>query len=342
MSQILLQDLTFPAFGPLPGYDPVLFLEVGGIRCVLDYQTLNDVIKEQITPDGPTAAVKFKCLWRDRERLVRGLMGWNYLKNQTTITRELPATYPSNHNLFCTSITNIEGIKPYRDDSGLFSGPPDWDNTGDVQAFPGWTAYEYAVVTAVFSKPTYQIAVDDSLEDNDLSNKAFITTTIQPSGEILTPPGGCYYFVEGDQSGQPIQNSNVGLIYSRYEITMRRHFMPIIPLWDIEACLGHANLNPFVLTTVSFPPGNVLFMGTHTELRADPATGVPLWDIEYKFLANGQNSWNQLLDNKGVFSIISATLTAPFKPPFPPCDMDRLLSDTIATGPDPDPGPAPV
>jgi len=324
-----------PYFGPLPDFDPMPILDIGGVPCVMDLRD-NDVINEQVTPLGPQAVVQLKCFWRDRWKLVKALMGQNYLKNNNTITRRNPFEYPSRNNLFCTAIPNISGIKPYRDDSGIFSG------------YTGWMAYRYAIVTAVFSKPSYQVVLQDAPEDNDLSNKTFVTTTLKPSGQTLSPPGGTYYFIEGVDKGQPIKDANLGLIFIQIEITMRRHLMPVVPIWDINECIGRTNQTDFKLTNGNFAPGLVLFAGIDLDPKADPSTGLVLWDIDYKFLGHtaGGNTWNTALDRAGEWSRINSVpnpdSAGAGRVPFPETNFDRLMSDTIATGPDADPGDDPV
>jgi len=326
-----LNSTTSKPAGPTSSENEDFSLDINGVTCAMDLRGGGDsVITEQVTPDGPQAQVILKCFWEDRWKLIKALMGSNTLDNSNTIQRKIPFAYPSREGLFCTAIPEIRGLKPYRDDMG------------DVTGMPGWMAYEFAYLTAIFSKPSYQVVEDDSPQDNDLSGKTFITTRIQESGETLSPQGGTYFFTEGSQSGQPVKDTNIGLIYTRFEITMTRHFMPVVPIWDTLACLGRTNLNGFDLTIGTFLPGTVLFAGLHIEPRAEPSTGIVLWDVDYKFLANAANTWNTILDRDGKFSKINTDVSGNGAVPFPQVDFTRLLSDTIATGPDPAPGPEPA
>lgn len=316
-------------WGPDPDAPEVLTFEIGDIKCHVDLQDIDGFLVEQVTPEGPAASIRIKCLWTKRWDLVAALMGKNYLKNNV-ITRDLPFEYPAVKGIFCTSIPEIRGIKPYRDDSGDFAGAP------------GWMAFRYAVLTCNFSKPPYQLKIDDSPEDNDLSDLPFITTTLKVSSETLNAPGGTYYLADGQFKGQPIQDVTAGLIYNRFEITMRRWFMPVVPVWDIGGAIGRVNEDQFDLTVAYFGPGQVLFMGVELEQVADPSTGIILWNIDYKFLANWNNEWNTVLDRDGKWQLITTSPDGKGNVPFPSADLNALLLNTVATGPPGDPGEEPV
>jgi len=266
-------------------------------------------IVERWGPDGPEADVMFKCKWSDRYLVIKYLRG-GVIGSGRTVTYLAPASYPSSPNLKCTSIGELRGIKPRTLDSG-------------------WVEYEYAIVPAHFSTPTWDaIGTTDSM-NSDPSHAPMTTTRFRGSPEILTPPGGSYYYTSGTDSGKPVLDSTVGIVRSRVEISMTRHMIPF-PLMDkLMFDVGCINDTTMVFADRTFPRGTVLFAAFDSDPVAEPSTGQKCWDYTFSFVANYSKDWNYFLDPHGEWVPINSKADGTGDPPFEYEDLSYLLSDTF-------------
>jgi hypothetical protein len=277
-----------------------------------------DAVREQVTQDGAQATVVFKCPWNERYAVVAGLLGGVTSKNGV-LSRTPPATYPPSPNLFCTSITDIHGIKPMRDDT-------------NAQGLPGWLTYEWAVITAVFSRPTWQAIENQegqAPQSSDPSGIVYATTRFKVSTEVFSPPIGAYYWQGGNHQNQAVEGATVTEMRPRVEISITRHMMPFVPLTAAQALIGGLNNAPWFMADYGFPRGSVLFTGFNSEPKADPATQVTTWDLEMTFLANSRLDWNKFLDPDGSYQFINTAQDGSGTFPFPYVDFSVILSDNF-------------
>ena len=280
-----------------------------------------DAIHEQVNQDGAQATVVFKCPWSQRYAVVAGLLG-GVRASGSRIVRVLPAAYPPSPNLFCTAIGAIKGIKPMRDDDGTQSG------------LKGWLVYEWALITATFSRPTWQAIAyprggGGQGQSADPSGLLFATTRFKVSAETYALPFGAYYWQGGRHAGEVVDGAAVSEIRPRVEISLTRHLMPSVPLAQAQTLIGGVNDQPWLLADYAFPRGSVLFTGFNSEPKADPATQATAWELELTFLGNTTLDWNQALDPEGTYQYINNAPDGSGAGPFRYVDFSGLLSDDL-------------
>lgn len=296
-------------------------------------------ITESNGPDGRRATVPFICYWEDRLDLVQGLIGdVDYVGN--TVVRLDPFAYPLadrdsvskgkifGKRLFCTAINSIAGVKPWTD--------PDGTNVG----LAGWLGYIYAIVQAEFTTPPYLI--EDLLGDgvtptdpsfNDLSFMTYCISRVRVSGEVFSPPTGAFVFASGAFNGQPLLDVGASQIRTRFEVSITRVRMPLVPMQAVANVTGTVNDADFLVGGQLFPKGAMLFTGVNPEPRTDPYNGGIIYDVELTFMANGQANnnvtpldWNYFLDPGGVWSKVT---TAGGDPVFQYADHSQLYRNAI-------------
>jgi hypothetical protein len=289
-------------------------------------------IRESIGVDGRRASVYFQCLWSQRNALIKGLLGTvSYVAG--TVTRTAPSFYPvsaaDNGNglldqqVFCTDITSVTGTHAYTDSEGLDTG----------QA--GWIGYGYAIVQAEFTSPPYQVALPgDGPAFNDMSGQTYCISKARVSGEVFSPPTGAFVFAGGAFIGDKLLDVGAAQIRTRYEYSITRVRMPIVPIQVVTALIGTVNLDPLTIAGQDAPKGTVLFTGINPEPRQDPYSGGIIYDVEFTFMVNGpgpgntaQLDWNYFLDPGGSWSPIT---TAAGQPVFQYDPLQLLLGDVIS------------
>ena len=314
-------------------------LNINGVSCNI-FLGEGGGISESNGPEGRRAIVHFICYWEDRLDLVQGLIGdVDYVGN--TITRIDPFAYPLasrdgitnnkifDKRLFCTAINSIDGVKPWTD--------PDGTNVG----LAGWVGYIYAVVQAEFTTPPYLIQdllgpgitpTDPSF--NDLSYHTYCISKVRVSGEVFSPPTGAFVFASGSFSGQPLLDVGASQIRTRFEVSITRVRMPLVPMTVVTSLTGTVNQDQFLVGGQLFPKGSMLFTGVNPEPRTDPYNGGIIYDVELTFMANGQANdnttpldWNYFLDPGGVWSQVT---TAGGDPVFQYGDHAQLYYNAIS------------
>jgi hypothetical protein len=320
-------------------------LKIGGVPCGI-YLGPDGTRgpTETCTAQGRTATVTFQCRWNDRQPLIAGLVGVvGY--NRGNILRTPPFEYPFGQDdyasvggditasilekrLLCTAISRVQGTKWATDVEG-----------GEFSTKIGWGGYTYALVTAEFSTPNYQILTSNpgTTGFQDPSNNAYTTTRVRASGEILAPPDGALVFAEGPLKGEPLRDVGSAQPRVRLEVNVTRIRMPIIPLQLVEPLIGGVNNEAITFGTYEFKSGSVLFNGVNPEPRTDPYSGGVVWDIEYQFLVNGpvlhfgdtdpqEADWNWFIDPDGDWVLVSFAGTD--RVPFPYVDFKKLFENT--------------
>jgi hypothetical protein len=319
-------------------------LEIGGVPCGI-YLGPDGTLgpTESCTAQGRTATVTFQCLWNDRQPLIAGLVGVvGY--DHGNILRTPPFEYPFGQDdyaavggaitasilerrLLCTSISRVQGTKWETDVEG-----------GAFSSWPGWGGYVYALVTAEFTTPNYQIVTSNpgTTGFQDPSNFAYMTTRVRASGEILAPPDGAMVFAEGPLKGDMLRDVGSAQPRVRLEVNVTRIRMPIIPLQLVEPLVGGVNNKPITFGNYDFQNGSVLFNGINPEPRTDPYSGGIVWDIEYQFLVNGpvlhfgdqeprEADWNWFIDPDGDWVLVNYVNTT--RTPFPYTDFSKLFEN---------------
>jgi len=259
-------------------------------------------VVEQYSPE-PTADVVFKVPYARRNEVVLGLLG-GIIASGYTVSRLPPFAYPPNVNLFCTSIGQTTGIKP---------------RTNAL----GWVEYEYVLMPAHFSVPTYD--VDHASPTPDFSNHLYTTTKFKGNAEVFSPPTGTYFYAAGTFNGKPVAEANVGFVRSRSEIEFTRHRMPFVPVFDIMDTVGYVNLNPITLGDFTFPAECLLFTTWDVSPSVDPASGARTWDITFNLLGNQNIKWNEFMDPKGAWVAINSKNDGSGDAPFGTTALEEIL-----------------
>ncbi len=315
-------------------------LRIGGVPCCVYLgPDGRDGPSESNGPEGRRAAVAFQCYWEDRLDLIAGLVGTvDYVGG--TIARQDPFAYPLASRdqasgrmfparTFCTGITSIEGTHPWTD--------PDGTNTGKA----GWVGFIYAVVQAEFSTPPYLIQdllgpgiPPESPAFNDLSYQTYCISKVRVSGEVFSPPTGAFVFAGGAFSGDKLLDVGASQIRTRFEVSITRVRMPLVPMTVATTLTGTINDAQFLVGGQLFPRGSMLFTGVNPEPRSDPYNGGIIYDVELTFMANGQAAgqdtpldWNYFLDPGGAWSKVQ---TAGGDPVFAYADHTALYANAIS------------
>jgi len=314
-------------------------LNINGVDCnIYTGPTGEDGhLTERSSPDqGRGALVKFKCDWQDRNDLLAGLVGTVDYKGGT-ISRTPPYFYPTAprdvtagqfpNRSFCTGVSATEG-RAWKSD-------PD----GTVTGTPGWGYFAYAILAAEFTTPPYLATNPGNPKGNyafvDLSGQLYAVSKTRVSGEVLSAPTGAFIWGEGEREGKPVQDTSVGLVQPRYELSVTRMRMPIIPCKILDSMLGTVNATALTIGANNVNPEAALFMGYNPEPRTDPYNGGIVYDIEMLWLVNGvieqtgaDRSWNWFMDPVGDFNPI-VTNDGNSNPPFATAEHNNLFMDQI-------------
>jgi hypothetical protein len=305
-----------------------------------------NAIKESSTSaEGPRATVMFKCLWEDRNDLKAGLLGTVDYQGGSII-RTSPFAYPVSEDdtvvtgglagppqvglfpgrLFCTDVSDISGVK--------------WvcDSDGSITGLAGWGYYYYAILAAQFTAPPYlqTLSFLNGVAFRDLMAETYCVSKIRVSGEVFSPPTGSYLWVEGGRKGKQVQDAHCGLTRPRYELSVTRVRMPMVPMAVMDSLIGTVNETTLQVGSNTVSPDAALFMGYNVEPRSDPYSGGIVFDIELLWLLNGyitsrgaDGSWNWFVDPLGDWSGIASASSDATEPPFDEAEHNVLFSDTI-------------
>jgi hypothetical protein len=325
---------------------PDWLLTINEVQCAiyLGADGTSGGIREANSETGRTATVVFQCYWEDRLDLIAGLVGTvDYVGGSITRTQPfvLPVTTADQQNgkmfpkrTFCTSISSVNGTKWQTDLTG--------DKVADPP-LPGWGQYVFALVTAEFTTPSYLI---DSLTGdgsdfafNDIVLGTYTTSKLRVSGEVFSPPGGAFVFTNKfDNNGNNVPVTDIGAaqLRTRFEVSITRMRMPLVPMQTVLPLMGCVNEQPFLVAGQNFPKGALLFNGINPEPRCDPYNGGIIWDIDFQFIGNAPASnedqtdpldWNYFLYLDGTWQQVQTKDGG--KPVFKYKDIFPLFSNTI-------------
>lgn len=285
---------------------------IDGISC--EVYTPDDgaqAITETYGPGGPTATMIIKCDWGDRQRVIRRLLGRS-TETGRVINQIAPLQYAdAPGNLWvCTSV-DVSGI-------GFATNQE-----------TGFGFYQEAVLQCHFTVPLYDpVSYDDTeTEIQDLSGIPFCETSIRTSTEVFVPANKATFFFSGD-AGRPLENSRVGLLQVHFEVEAVRRFMPLPLVQAIGTLSGKVNTNAITFGDQVFQPEQVLFLMGEVTPTAEPATGFRVWDLPLRFLCNRLHTWNQFLNEKGVYEVVQTTGAAPMFP-YDKIDLALIFDDTF-------------
>lgn len=225
-------------------------------------------IQEGGSLDTPQAVVKFKVAWSDRGGFLNFICG-STLGGPGSIIRSIPAQYPPSPNLYATREFDIEPL-------------------GKLQTLNGWVTYPYAVITIKFAIPTYDF--DGS---SDASGKPWTTTTFDVGGEFLTLPDSAYKFAGGVTAG-----GSVGKVIPQIAITLKKHWLPYLPVASMFNLVGKVNNAPLNLGDFVAPAETLLFLGGTNSREANTAGGVSQ-EVDYKMTFRPV-SWNMFIHPNGT------------------------------------------
>lgn len=286
----------------MPGLSPQF--SILGVPVSIYTEGLGDrAVVERWPSSGPEADVVFKAPYDQRYTVIKGLRG-GMVATGRTFTYLPPLRYPPSPNLLCTAIGDVTGIKPSTDQSS------------------GWLTYQFAIIPAHFSVPTWD-AIGGPVVDP--SGLPFTTTKFKASAEVFTPPSGSYYYIDGPDAGKVVAESSVGIIRSRVEISMTRHFVPFPFLNDIMEWDGTVNDAPVTFGDRTFPRGCLMFAGADTDPVSNPISGERCWDYTFLFLGNFSIEWNEFMGLDGEWHLINDKADGSGSFPFEYVDYNALF-----------------
>ena len=223
-------------------------------------------VSERINEQGPSATMRFKCLWEERYTLAQGLLGQWTGKAPGSIVYTGPYQYPFSPNLICTNVSSIE-----------MHGKPIFDILG----MP-WLVKQYAIVTAEFTRPPWSAAAEGG----------YFSISFRGSAQTLDIPETTFRFADGTPTLTPI-----GLVVPQAEIAVKRFRMPFIPDAYVAQVLGCVNNAPFTIGYNPYPAGTLLFAGINTDTEAD-VLGNITYTVEYIFIFNPVGWQNAIHPNR--------------------------------------------
>ena len=283
-------------------------LQVLGVPVTIDLEGMGErAVVERFGPGGMEADVIFKAPYNRRFDVIKGLLGGSVGAGKT-LTYWKPIRYPPLPQLFCTSIGDCTGIKPFTDNLG-------------------WVNYKYVRIPAHFSVPTWDAI--PGLPTPDPSGIERTTTRFRVSSEVFSPPIGSYYYIGGAYNGNPVAASSQSVMRSKVEVVMTRHLMPFVPLAASLRYTGTVNDAPLLLADYLFPRGCVLFTGIDTDPTSDPSTGVRAWDVPFTFVGNYVIEWNALMDPGGQWRLVNDKKTGAGNFPFSYTSFPALFGNTF-------------
>lgn len=248
-------------------------------------------VTESVDADGPRANVLFKVDYATRYEFLKRLGGYSEYTGGTVV-RHNPFAYPPSPNMYCFGIGDIKGIKPRR------------------QSLGGWLDYELAIVPAIFTVPkwSFDLQTDPNGNPNDptdLSGQPWTTTDIRVNGEVFTPPGGTYYYIAGFGPKMPVEDSTVGIIKCHAEISIKRHWLPYIPIDEAMTYLGTVNKTAVSFGNRVFLKGTLLFAGFGATKTIDTIGNITN-DVTYTVLAKTED-WNEFTGRDGSQYLINSS-----------------------------------
>lgn len=277
-------------------------ITIGGVACEFELGADGSArsLSESWGSDGPKIALRYKCDFSKRYTLAQALRGGVVAGTRTT-----PHACPYSPNLYCLALGEFEYIKPR------------------VDAATGLLIYDQAIVPAEYGVPTWDaFGSAPGTPQSDPSGKAFTETTGKASVEVFQPPSGAYYWQSGPNSGKKVTDSTLGLFRPRTEFTVRRRFLPHVPLAAANLYLGSLNSITLYYGDMAYPPGTVLFATFDFEPNSDSIEG-KTFDVTYTLVANGPVSsagtlitptWNQFMDTNGQYYAVADAATSGHPP----------------------------
>lgn len=271
----------------MPTTDPDAQVTIGSVAATIRFEDLS----ESITSEGPSASVVFQCPYDSRFDLIAGLAGGSKKDDTGKIVYTTPYAYPFGTNMYVREIPRIVGIgKPKRRSDG-------------------WPTWDIARVSATFGVPRWGF----DATTGDLSGRPWTTTRCRVNAEVVVPPGGTFYYSELPEhysgnvdNGKPLREGQAGLIHVVNEFTVTRHWMPYIPLEEIDALIGTVNDVDTLVGDHLYEDGQLLFAAFDYTETID-MLGKVVYECSYTVLAKTgeRNTWNAVLDSSAVQHIIN-------------------------------------
>lgn len=258
-------------YGPNGGSD---ILEVPGGYAILE----DSGITEAVTETGPMATVKYKVYdSNQRYSFVNQLLGQWTGTPPSNIFYSLPFAYPASPNLLCTSVPAIESLG--RKVPMLGVGLPYWFG-------------QYAVVTAVFTRPPWQAA----------TNAGFFSINFAAAAEVITIPETVMTFADGTPTTTP-----PALLMPQAQVTVTRFRMPFLPDAIAAQLLGKLNNAPFQIGWNIYDTGTLIFSGMSSEIAPDPLGNIA-FTVVYIFIFRPVD-WNYEIypGSAGGFQVVKTS-----------------------------------
>jgi hypothetical protein len=299
----------------MPGF--TYDLNIRGVPCsVAGSHEADAGMIRRWTEQGPTAQIRFMCDWNRGQDLAAALMGSVALADDGTLARIPPYNLPFAEKYYCLGLGDERPLSMRKD-------------------VTGWVYYDRTEITATFGALTWQVEGSDPSDptsQGDPSGLPYTTTRFRVSSEVAQPPKGAFFqgpFDGGE--GEQVDDSLVGILIPRVEISMLRRWQPRIPLTAALKLIGGVNEDVIRFGDREFPRGCLLFAGLTNDPRNDP-NGFPVQDLEYTFLGKYEVEWNKFLSGKTrTWEFLNTEADGSGEFPFPYISFDKILAEY--TGP---------
>lgn len=240
--------------------------------CKIDWRR-GGISESWSSQGGPKATVVYQCLWADRYDLATELMG-GYPVGSTGFTDYIPPhRYPPSPNLICQEISSIEGLGALKRGFGS-----------------RWLPYKYAIVTAVYSTPTYDVSVASAAGQIDPSSPIlYCKQRIRASSAFVVLPRGKIRFAV---SGKTV-DSDVARPAAQSEITLEFPRIAFNPYLLVRPYIGKTN----TVAMWGHDPDCLLLDSIDTETGAS-TDGTLDCSATLTYLGR-DTSWNTLINEDG-------------------------------------------
>jgi hypothetical protein len=252
-------------------------INIRGVACEIAGSDGPDAgIIRRWTEFGQEITIRFMVDWDRCQDLAAALIGSVSVNDDGSLSRIPPYNLPFAPRLYATQLSDERPLTPKKDSSG-------------------WTFYRKSEISCTFANLTWQVEGGDQTGQADPSGLPYTTTRFRVSSEVISPPKSMYYVGPFGSSAKLADDSLVGFVSPRAEISMSRHWQPKIPLEEAMALVGSVNDEEIKLANRVFPRGTLLFTGLTNDPRNDP-NGYPVQELDYTFLGKFEVEWNEFLD----------------------------------------------
>lgn len=253
-------------------------------------------ISESWDSSGPKATVVYRCAWEDRYDLARELMGGYPADAAGFAAYQPPHRYPPSPNMWCTSISSIEGLGAKKKGAGS-----------------KWLPYKLAEVTAVYGTPTFDVEFPSAAGQIDPGNPIlYCRQRVRSSSAFVVLPEGKIVFDSG-----AVVSTEVGRPEAQSEFTLEFPRVPFNPYLFCKPYLNRTNSVPMFGLDV----GCVFFDSIDTDTGAS-SEGLDN-SVVLTFLGR-EVDWNKLVNDAGDYELVKFQGTS--KRPFSQANLLEMFA----------------